>query len=229
MLTIFRPRIMLRAIYCLWYVVELNLINLLLLQASLIYTSVDSTSRRKSLSQDCLLYLHPRKEGCFTEAEWLKIFTLACQQVCLPRAVFTASMTLQWVRQPSRGCSPHPISSLRPGQRCFPQRADLFAGRGSNAERCSPAGMLVCCHGAAPLHRCHVCARRDVSCCGASSVQGMHRSRTLHKPCAGSAQPGGKPETAWPQRSHTEANNGELTAGWLFTYLFWMCQRGCQT
>lgn len=58
MLIIFRPSIMVKP-YCLWYVVELNLINLLLLQAFLIYTSVDSTSVRKNLSQDLQLSAVP--------------------------------------------------------------------------------------------------------------------------------------------------------------------------
>lgn len=113
--TIFRSRIMLRAIYCLWYVVELNLINLLLLQASLIYTSVDSTSRRKEVFHrpcSCLPYLHPREEGCFTKAVRLRMLMLPCQQVCLPRAFSTASIPLLWLRQPQRGCFPHTTSPL---------------------------------------------------------------------------------------------------------------------
>lgn len=182
--TIFRSRIMLRAIYCLWYVVELNLINLLLLQASLIYTSVDSTSRRKEVFHrpcSCLPYLHPREEGCFTKAVRLRMLMLPCQQVCLPRAFSTASIPLLWLRQPQRGCFPHTTSPL------WGRQAGRQARQGLRSRACSTAvlSVCVCYHGAAPLHRCHVCARCDVSCSPSILLlpeRGMQGSLPPHQP-----------------------------------------------
>lgn len=108
-----------------------------------------------------------------------------------------------------------------------------FQARGCRAERCSLAGVCV----ATGLLHC-IAATSPVGLTWAALhtilLQAGHAQGASHctnpTACADSAQPQGrKPETGWLQRSHMKANSVKLAGSCLFTYLFWMCHRGCQT
>lgn len=116
------------------------------------------------------------------------MFMLPSQQVGLPRTILSASIALLRVRQ-------------FPAARFLSQPGHGAALRAGVAGTGLPSGALqprrdVCCRGAAPVHRCHVAARRELPFTASSSEQGMHREPPAAQTLGRLSQPQGRePET----------------------------------